>query len=409
MTGGPRSAHAMRVRTQIVIIALLRTIINTMHRMVYPFLAVFAQGMGVNLTAVSLTLAGRNIAGIFGPIAAPVADSRGRKFGMMLGIVTFTVGVALVAVRPGLLTFSAALILAILGKSWFDPAIHAYFGDRVSYAQRGTAVAVTEMSWSAAFILGVPAVGFLIAHFGWSAPFPVLAVLGVLILVVIGWVIPRDEGSIERKPLFPNMQAVLRCVPALAGISIGLWASGANEMVNLIFGVWLADSFKLQIAALAGASAVIGIAELSGESLVATVTDRLGKPRAVAFGLCANILSSLLLPLIGRTEVGALAGLFLFYLSFEYLVVSQLPMMTEVVPAARATAIGLNAVGFGVGRSLGALLSTFIYVHLGFPVVTWVAVLFDLFGLLALAEMQKRVSILPRLIRWFRRAPDSAG
>ena len=55
-------------------------------------------------------------------------------------------------------------------------------------------------------------------------------------------------------------------------------------------------------------------------------------------------------------------------------------------------------VGFGIGRSLGALLSTFIYVRLGFPAVTAVAVLFDLFGLLALAEMQGKISLLSHLI-----------
>lgn len=389
--------------------ALLRIILNTMHRMVYPFLTVFARGLGVDVAAVSLALVGRNVAGIFGPIVAPVADSRGRKFGMLLGVATFTLGVGLVALRPSLATFSAALILAILGKSWFDPAVHAYFGDRVAYEQRGTAVAVTEMSWSAAFILGVPAMGLLIARFGWSAPFPVLAALGAFTLAVIWWVIPRDIAAEAHSSWFPNVRAVLASVPALAGILIGLWASGANEMVNLIFGVWLADSFKLQIAALAGASAVIGLAELTGEGLVATVTDRLGKPRAVAFGLIANIAASVLLPLIGRTEVGALAGLFIFYLSFEYLVVSQLPMMTEVVPGARATAIALNSIGFGIGRSLGSLLSTFIYLRLGFPVVTGVAVLFDLFALLALAEMTGKISVLPRLIQWLRRAAITSG
>ncbi len=393
----------MRVRTQIAIMSLLRIIINTMHRMVYPFLSIFAQGMGVDVTAVSLALAGRNIAGIFGPIVAPVADSRGRKFGMLLGIVAFTLGMGLVAVRPGLPTFSAALILAILGKSWFDPAIHAYFGDRVAYARRGMSVAAIEMSWSIAFIAGVPAMGFLIAHYGWSAPFPVLAGLGIFMLVVIWRLIPGDRPAMERGPLFPNLQAVLVSIPAWAGISIGLWASAANEMVNLIFGVWLADAFKLQIAALAGASAVIGIAELSGESLVATVTDRLGKPRAVAVGLGANIAASVLLPWIGRSEPGALVGLFLFYLSFEYLVVSQLPMMTEVVPAARATAIALNSVGFGLGRSLGALLSTFIYMRLGFPAVTVVAVVFDILALLSLAEMQQKINVLPRLLSWITR------
>jgi DHA1 family inner membrane transport protein len=154
---------------------------------------------------------------------------------------------------------------------------------------------------------------------------------------------------------------------------------------------------------LAMASAVIGFAELGGEGLVATITDRLGKPRAVMVGLFLNILACMLLPWIGRTEAGALTGLFLFYITFEYVVVSQLPMMTEVVPAARATTIALSAVGFGIGRSLGALLSTFVYARSGFQAVTAIAILFDVFALLSLAEMQQQISILPRLAAWLRR------
>lgn len=396
-------AQPSTVRTQLVVIALLRIIINTMHRMVYPFLSVFARGLGVDVTAVSFALTGRNVAGIFGPFLASVADTRGRRFGMLGGVAAFSLGVGLVAVRPSLATLAAALVLAILGKSMFDTAVHAYFGDRVSYAQRGTAVAVTEMAWSASFIIGVPAMGLLIARYGWSAPFPVLAVLGLGMFAGIWRLIPPEREAPGSGGPISNWRSALTSIPALAGISIGLWASAANEMVNLVFGVWLADTFALQIAALAGASAVIGLAELGGESLVATVTDRLGKPRAVAVGLTGNILASLLLPWIGRTEIGALAGLFLFYLSFEYLVVSQLPMMTEIVPSARATAIALNSVGFGIGRSLGALLSTFIYAHVGFTAVTAVAVLFNVFAMLALAEMQRKITLLPKLFDWLRR------
>lgn len=382
---------------------MLRIIMNTMHRMVYPFLAVFARGMGVDVAAISFALAGRNVAGIFGPIFAPVADVRGRKFGMLAGVVSFTVGVSLVALWPGLLTFSCALILGILGKSLFDPSVHAYFGDRVPYEQRGRAVAVTEMAWSAAFIAGVPAVGLLIARFGWSAPFPVLAALGCGMFATVWWMMPAESRYSGRQQASANVRAVLRSVPALAGISIGLWASAANEMVNLVFGVWLADTFALQIAALAGASAVIGLAELGGEGLVATVTDRLGKPRAVALGLMGNIAASLILPWIGRIEVGALAGLFLFYITFEFTVVSQLPMMTEIMPGSRATAIALTGVGFGIGRSLGAVLSTLVYLRLGFPAVTVVATLFNVLAILSLAEMQQKIQWLPRLMAWMRR------
>lgn len=394
----------MRTRAQLIILSLLRTILNTMHRMVYPFLSVFARGLGVEVISLSFALTGRNAVGIFGPLLAPLADTHGRRLGMLLGAGLLTVGATLVALWPGVITFAAALILGMLSKSLFDPAMHAYFGDRVSYARRGTAVAVIEMAWSAAFIVGVPAMGFLIARYGWQAPFPVLAILGLGMIGVIWWLIPGDGGTMRAAPALSHLRAVVHSVPALAGVSIALWASAANETVNLVFGVWLGDAFGLQIAALAGASAVIGLAELGGEGLVATITDRMGKPQAVGAGLAANMAAAALLPYIGRTEAGALAGLFLFYISFEFMLVSQLPMMTEVVPAARATTIALNSIGLGLGRSAGALLSTFVYARLGFGAVAMMAVLFNVLALLALAEMQKKLSLLPALVAWMRGA-----
>ena len=399
----------MRIRFQLIIFMFVRTVLNTMHRMVYPFLAVFARGMGVDLTTVSFIITARSFVGIFAPVLGSVADQRGRRFGMLAGISLFTAGMGVVAVHPSFITFSVALLLTILGKYLFDPSMQAYIGDRVPYERRGTALAVTEAAWSLSFILGVPLMGYLIATYGWSAPFPVLLVLGLVTFAIIGWMIPRaDRSAIHPQGTsFKNVRTVLTSLPALAGISIALWASAANELVNLIFGVWLEDSFGLKIAALAGASAVIGISELSGEGLVALTTDRLGKPRALVLGLSGNALAALLLPLIGTTQVGALAGLFLFYITFEYVMVSHIPLMTEIIPSARATMLSFNLTGHSLGRMIGALLATFIYQRFGFVPVTLIAILFNLFALLALAELTQKITILPRIIAWFKRTEGS--
>jgi predicted MFS family arabinose efflux permease len=398
----------MRLRFQLLIFMGLRTVLNTLHRMVYPFLAVFARGLGVDVTMLSIVLTGRSFVGMFAPVLGAIADQRGRRFGMLLGIFLFIMGMSLVALAPSFTTFSIALLLAILSKYLFDPSMQAYFGDRIPYERRGTALAVTEGAWSLAFIAGVPLMGWLIARFGWNAPFPILAGLGLVMFFVIWRIVPRADAS--QKPAatsMKNVRAVLTNLPALAGISIALWASAANELVNLIFGVWLEDSFGLKIAALAGASAVIGLSELSGEGLVALTTDRLGKPRALTLGLIGNILASLLLPIVGRTELGALVGLFLFYITFEYVLVSHIPLMTEVMPNARATLLSFNVTGHSFGRMIGALVATFVYERFGFFPVTLIAILFNVFALLALGELTQKIVILPRLLAWFRRTERS--
>src|SRR5215213_3257199 len=134
----------IRLRFQLLIFMLLRIILNTMHRMVYPFLAVFARGLGVEFTTLSFVVTARSFIGMFTPVLGAVADQRGRRFGMLLGIFLFIVGMSFVALAPSFLTFSAALLLAILSKYLFDPSMQAYFGDRIPYERRGTALAVTE-------------------------------------------------------------------------------------------------------------------------------------------------------------------------------------------------------------------------------------------------------------------------
>jgi predicted MFS family arabinose efflux permease len=398
----------MHLRLQLVVFMLLRTIFNTMHRMVYPFLSVFARGLGVDLTTISFAITARSLVGALSPVFAPIADQRGRKFGMLTGLVLFTVGMGLVAISPGLITLSIAMVLAILGKYLFDPAMQAYFGDRIPYGERGTALAVTEMAWSLSFIAGIPLMGWLISKYGWNAPFPLLAALGAVMIAVIQRMIPRED--VHHTPTTDsrgNFRAVLTNIPALAGISIALWASASNELINLIFGVWLEDSFGLKIAALAGASAVIGLSELSGEGLVVMITDKLGKPRALLFGLIVNSFAALLLPFIGRTQIGALIGLFFYYLTFEYLIVSHVPLMTELVPEARATLLSFNLTGHSIGRALGAFLASLIYQQFGFFPIVIGSIFFNMLALLALGELTRRVVILPRIMAWFRRSKNA--
>jgi predicted MFS family arabinose efflux permease len=368
----------------------LRTILNTVHRMVYPFLSVFARGLGVDIATMSLLMTGRSFIGAFSPLFAPVADRRGRKFGMLLGAVIFTLGVGLVTIYPNIWTLAIGLALAVIGKYMFDPSMQAYLGDRILYQKRGTALAITEVSWSMSFIIGVPVVGFLIAKYGWSAPFPFFTILGFVMFFVIWRMVSREDPHHERTiNTRDSYRAVFTSIPALAGISIAMWASAGNELVNVTFGVWLEDSFGLKIAALAAASAVIGISELSGEGLVALTTDRLGKPLALTIGLISNALASILLPFIGQTQIGALIGLFLFYLTFEYTIVSHIPLMTELAPSARATMLSLNVTGHSLGRAMGAFLAAIIYQQFGFVFVALIAVIFNAAGFLALRRMQK--------------------
>jgi predicted MFS family arabinose efflux permease len=384
------------IRIQILFFVAVKAVLNTFYRMIYPFLPVIARGLGVDLRAMSLALSVRAASGALGPLAAPFSDRKGRAFGMTLGVGLFTAGAAAAFFGSGFPLFVLALVITTIGKYVFDPAMQAHLGDVVPFARRGRALAITEWGWSSAFILGVPAAGFLMVRFGWRSPFLVLAALGLAAIAVLR--IYFSRSPVSRTALseagrrgaadgfaghFEKYGIVFRSAAARIALAVIFVGSMANETVNVVFGVWLEDSFGLKIAALGAASAVIGLSELGGETLVAGTIDRLGKMRSLFLSFGANAVVSLLLPLGGRSTATALLGLFAFYLTFEAAAVSVIPLMSEILPEARATLLAFYTAAFSLGRAAGAWVSPLLY-RSGFPAVAFAAVVMDILALAGL-------------------------
>jgi predicted MFS family arabinose efflux permease len=382
----------LTITGQAILFALTRMVLNTNTRMFYPFLAVFARGLGVDIAQISLAISARQLVGALNPFMASLVDLRGRKTGMLFGVGIFIFANAIVVIWPVYPVFFLTLILAMLGSFLAIFSIQAYIGDNVPYAQRGRVIAITEMGWSLSFILIIPIVGFLIARSGWLGPFPLMTGLGVAIFLLLARLVPPDPArKAVVNGIIGNLRFVFRSGPALTALAMGFLFTMANEVVNLMFGVWMEDAFGLQIMALGAASAVIGISELSGEGLTALLVDRLGKERSILVGLVLNGLSAAMLPFLGTSVAGGLAGLFFFYLTFEFTIVSSLPLLTEILPSARATLMGMYIAIFSLGRALGALIAPQLYVT-GFWLNAVAALALDLLAILCLMRIRIPVS-----------------
>lgn len=374
---------------QILAIVVVRLVFNTMHRMIYPFLSYFARGLGVDLNTMSYALTARSLTGFFSPLLASVADSRGRKAGMLFGLLLFSLGASLVVFWPVYPVFAVSLVVSTAGYLVFVPSLQAYLGDHVVYTQRGLVMALSELAWSISAILGVPLVGFLIARQGWLAPFPLLALLGLLSFGLLLRILPRDPAVSAALPnIWINLRRVATYTPALAGLVMVMLYSAANELVTFVYGVWIEERFALAIASLGAAALGIGLAELGGEALVGGLTDRLGKQRAIRIGLLFNCLSALVLVAFGRWLPGALAGLFLFYLSFEFTLVSGIPLMSEILPPARATLMAMHMALISLGRAVGDLLAPRLFTNSWLPGMDANAVGAILFNLAALVLLR---------------------
>jgi predicted MFS family arabinose efflux permease len=224
---------------QIAILSLGRTILSTGFRMVYPFLPSFSRALNVDMSLIAIAISFRAWHGLASPFLGPLADIRGRKITMLIGMGIFTVGFAFVALWPPLPGLFIALLLGAVSKILLDPAVQAFLRDHVTYARRGTAIVITELSWSSAYILGIPLVGFLIAKWDWRAPFMGLACLGILAAVMIYIVVPLDSAKSHPSSLKSNLRHIISHSSALAGISVGMLITAANETISIVYGAWM--------------------------------------------------------------------------------------------------------------------------------------------------------------------------
>ena len=275
----------------------------------------------------------------------------------------FAFGSGLVVLWPTLITFGIALSITFLGMYVYMSAVQAYLGDTVPYAQRGRAMSIFELAWSFAFIIGMPLLGFLIGRYGWQAPFPIITGLGILSCFVIWAFIPNSlpEGNGKEGGLLSGMKDVFTSPAARANLLLVFVFLLGNEMINLMFGVWLEDTFALKITGLGFASIVIGMADLGGESLSTFIIDKLGKERTIRIALVLTAASGIMVPLARNSLTLTLAALFFLFLTFEVAFIGIMALSSEILPKARATLMASNVAAVSLGRGVGAIISPLLY------------------------------------------------
>lgn len=381
--------HDKSIKGTLASAALSRAVINTTNRFIYPFAGVISRGLGIPLTAVTSVIAINQATAMLGLFTAHIGDRSGYKKMMLTGLFLLASGMLLAGAVPLYYTLVIALFLSGFAKNLFDPAIQAYIGKRVPFHRRGFAVGVLEISWSAATLVGIPVCGFLIDGLGWRSPFFALSALAMLCFGLILLFVTNDAQEKGDQPAPPNFFHALGDVAKnrrAMGISLATFcASFANDNLFVIYGPWLEETFHLSVVALGMGTAVIGVAELCGSSGIALFADRIGIKRAILAGFMGAFLSFGIIPTIGANSlVGALAGLFAIFFTFEFSIVAVISLCTEVIASSRATMMALFFAAGGVGRVAGAASGAVIWQASGMTGVCIISALLNLMAFCAL-------------------------
>ncbi len=387
-----KSAPNDKLLWQVGAATLGRFIINTSRRFVYPFAPAISRGLGVPLPAVTSLIALNQATGLLSPVFGPFSDRWGYRRMMLVALGLLGAGMISAGLFPLYAVLALGVFLGGLAKSLFDPALQAYIGQHATYERRGLFIGLMEMSWAGAALIGIPLAGLLIERIGWQAPFLALGLLGLAALLLLRLVMPPDNrvDAATGGGLGLAWRLLMASPVALGVLLYGFLVSLANDVVFVVYGAWLETDFGLGLVALGSATTVIGVAELSGETLTATLADRLGKERAVVIGLVLTVAGYALLPVIGQTLPLALLALFVSFITFEFTVVTGFSLITEVLPTARGTMMSSFLAAASLGRMLGALLGGPLWLLGGMVLVGPLAALITAVALLVLLWSLRR-------------------
>jgi predicted MFS family arabinose efflux permease len=379
---------ASRLIINVAIATLCRLVLNTARRFVYPFAPLLSRGLGVPLTAITSLIAINWATTIIAMFFGPITDRIGYRFMMILGVTLLALGMFTAYFLPVYGFLLVGLFLAGLGKSVFDPAVQSYISERVPYRRRGMAIGFLEYSWAGSTLLGIPLIAILIDRFGWRSPFLLMGLMAIIGIAALSFFLSdlnnvkaRQSKKIDFKTAWRQIYEKKTARGAIAFIFL---LSVANDNLFVVYGAWLENTFGLSIVALGIGTATIGVAELIGESMTASLADRFGLKRSVMTGLSCCIISYIVLPLLGNTIVLALSGLFLIFLTFEFTVVTSVPLVTELLPESRATMMACYMAAAGFGRVVGALIGGPVWLMGGMIATGFVSATISALALLAL-------------------------
>ncbi|MFT5701422.1 MAG: putative MFS family arabinose efflux permease [Desulforhopalus sp.] len=378
----------VRFSYQLVFIFLIRLLLNTGRRFIYPFAPELSRSLAVPIGAITTVIASCQFSSLFGLFSGPIADRIGNKVVMRAGLALLTVGMLLCGLVPEYWTVFVGLVVANFGKTIFDPAVQSFVGHHVPYASRARVIGIIETAWAASTLFGIPAFALIIEHMGLRVSFFVLAVFGAIGWLLIVMMLPEDIRSKGKQSASPSILSGIFSLfrrRATAGMLLfGFWISMANDGLFIVYGLWLEESFDVSLVTLGFSTIAIGGAELLGESLTALFADKIGLKKTIIISLCLVSGAYFLLPIIGSSFALAMAGMFFVFLFFEIVMVTSFSLSTELLPTSRATMMSGFYAFSGIGRMVGVLIGGILWGIGGIEMVAWSASCFTVLGLISL-------------------------
>ena len=351
----------------ILAIVFARLSINVSRRFPYPFVSPIGAAFGVSADGIQNVIALTNASGLFSPLFGTLSEHYGKKT-VMTGALTLMTGMS---VLGALFADYGVFVLVMfgfgVGKVIYDPTFQAYLGDVIHFSRRARVMGFAELSWALSLVIAAPVAGFLLDVSSLQAIFLFIALLlGSSAVCLWLFVEAEAKGKAPHDRIrIMGPLAAIRVVsarpPAIFALTYTLCLTLSHEIFFINYGLWMEDAFDLALTALGAVTIVIAGAEVIGEFIVISIADRFGAKRTSMYGMLIASFCFLVIPHLTFSLPAAMFGVFLMFISIETAIVSALPLMSELLPQARAIMMSANMGAHSLGRVSGAALGAVIY------------------------------------------------
>ena len=369
------------IHRNITAVTIARLVANAAYRFAPLFLATIARGFDVSLSTLGFAIFASELSGFASPFAGRIVDRLTHRNSMLLGLVGSAVGCTIAAVSTSPLIFAVGVTVLALTKQSFDLGLGAWIADHVPYNQRGKIVGLTETAWALGLLVGVSIMGLITAATNWRIGFA-FAVLCLIVSMFVIFNRVTNEARVVHESHSTTPQRVTGNSWLVVFAMFCIMCSAQNLFVT--FGAWLEEEFQFGAARLAVAGFSLGLVELVASVSSSRQTDKWGKERSIALGALLVIPGGIFLCLGSNNLIIGLIGVFIYFLGFEFSVVSLLSLATSLVPNSPGTGLGWVLGAGTLGRAVMAIIATHLFESLGVQGPALMGALFGLIGALTI-------------------------
>jgi len=332
-------------------------------------LPVIAAGVNVSIPTAGLLVSAYAVGVMVGApfVTLGFAKMRART-ALILLMAIFTIGNVLSAMAPGYATLLVSRVVTSMAHGAFFGIGATVAAGLVPKSKRASAVATMFAGLTLANVGGVPAVTWLGQAAGWRTVFLCIAVIGIVAMAAVAFALPKIEEPRQAGHWRDELR-VMGSGPVLN--ALGTTVVGASAMFALYTYVapFLKDVTHAGPGFVTATLVVIGVGFTIGNYLGGRFADR-SIDKTLYFFLGLLGVSLLVMPVLARTEVGALLGMLVFGIA-AFAVVPPVQMRVMHAAAdAPGLASSVNIGAFNLGNAVGAAAgSVMIDAGLGYSAV----------------------------------------